>query len=480
MVCICTICTDVLDSMSDMPCCIPCGHTFHTQCLRAWLNVGTTCPLCKKSTRKELIISPLYISTDEDVNNKTNEELKKIAITEKSKRKTAENILEESRMANKWLKAINDKQQKEIKDMGVTYNRDLNIMKKHRDDINEKLIKVKTKLEGKIDILRNERNDLSSQLVKLKSTVSARQSTIDNLKTYADKVSAQLASAVMEMDVKNKKLKELRMENLDISTKLNTAEVTVNLQQASINALQSTRDTLGELLTKNDALVNEKETEIRTLSTERRDINFQLFNAKGTIRIMQAEIDMWKRLSLIRAGLLPLIHSPTTSFPISSYLFPRLQLNNGKTTGDNSLQLELTTKQAENHAKSNTLESEESRSSSDDFTSALLDNPWKSVKSDHSVQKSVDLVLAESGGIIKSQDRCGDTIESKKDVTKSDCIFRDVDPISSGLSTLVHDDTCTGAKNTNAYISKFGGFTYRGYYIGNSEIKDTSVSASTS
>lgn len=33
-------------------------------------------------------------------------------------------------MANKWLKAINDKQQKEIKDMGVTYNRDLNIMKK--------------------------------------------------------------------------------------------------------------------------------------------------------------------------------------------------------------------------------------------------------------------------------------------------------------------------------------------------------------
>lgn len=287
------------------------------------------------------------------------------------------------------------------------------------------------------------------------------------------------------------------MENLDISTKLNTAEVTVNLQQASINALQSTRDTLSERLTKNDALVNEKEAEIRTLSTERRDINFQLFNAKGTIRIMQAEIDMWKRLFLLRAGLLdktisenmrpsierppfrPLIHSPTTSFPISSYLFPRLQINDGKTTGDNSLQLELTTKQAENQAKSNTHESEESRSSADDFTSALLDNPWKFVKSDYSVQSSVDSVLAESGGIIKSQDRCGDTIESKKYLTKSDCIFRDVDPISSGFSTLVHDDTCTGAKDTNAYISKFGGFTYRGYYIGNSEMKDTSVSAST-
>lgn len=76
-------------------------------------------------------MSPIYLSTDEDVNNgTTNEELKKMVANEKSKRKTAEATLEESRMANKWLKASNDKQQKEIKDMEEAHKRDLSANKK--------------------------------------------------------------------------------------------------------------------------------------------------------------------------------------------------------------------------------------------------------------------------------------------------------------------------------------------------------------
>ena len=33
---------------------LPCGHTFHDLCLRNWLKVKATCPICKRSAREEV------------------------------------------------------------------------------------------------------------------------------------------------------------------------------------------------------------------------------------------------------------------------------------------------------------------------------------------------------------------------------------------------------------------------------------------
>lgn len=32
---------------------LPCGHAFHDLCLRNWLKVKATCPICKRSAREE-------------------------------------------------------------------------------------------------------------------------------------------------------------------------------------------------------------------------------------------------------------------------------------------------------------------------------------------------------------------------------------------------------------------------------------------
>lgn len=357
-----------------------------------------------------------------------------------------------------------------------------------RDIVSAQSSAVKTRLMGTIDALRNERNDLSSQLLKSKLTVSAKQSSIDNLKTHADKISAQLDSAVADMDAKNKKINELIVEKLEISTKLSFAEVTINIQKASINALQTTKDTLNERYAKNSALIDEKENKIYTLSKERRDIDLQLINAKSAIRVMQAEIDMWKRLSFMKAGLLnktnsenvrpsfgrlpsrPIFYDPTTRFAFNSCLFTRLQVNGGRNT-DSSLQPAMPTKQAEDNAKSCTIKLGESRASKDDLPSAMLDTPWKSVKFDNSVQSKVDSALAGSDTVMKNENGCNDTIES---TAKSDYKFKDIALNWTASSTLVDKEASAGV-----YITEYGGFTYRGYRIDNSEIRETSVSAST-
>jgi hypothetical protein len=51
---ICTICLDEADASSDAT--THCGHTFHHTCLKSWLDVGSSCPVCQRhlSRRREL------------------------------------------------------------------------------------------------------------------------------------------------------------------------------------------------------------------------------------------------------------------------------------------------------------------------------------------------------------------------------------------------------------------------------------------
>ncbi|KAK4520220.1 uncharacterized protein ATC70_008351 [Mucor velutinosus] len=62
----CIICLQPLIAGGDHPAAIPCGHVYHKSCLQPWIREHRNCPLCKKACTQQKIISPLYLSSDDE------------------------------------------------------------------------------------------------------------------------------------------------------------------------------------------------------------------------------------------------------------------------------------------------------------------------------------------------------------------------------------------------------------------------------
>ena len=74
----CPTCLEIFTSKCDIST-IRCGHVFHSECLKKWLERNNSCPQCRKSCRYSPIIK-LYFSeneTDSETNNKSIENMKK-------------------------------------------------------------------------------------------------------------------------------------------------------------------------------------------------------------------------------------------------------------------------------------------------------------------------------------------------------------------------------------------------------------------
>ncbi|KAL7318088.1 hypothetical protein PS15m_004355 [Mucor circinelloides] len=67
----CIICLQPLIASGDHPAAIPCGHVYHKSCLHPWVREHRNCPLCKKACNHRQIISPLYLSSDDEQNQTT-------------------------------------------------------------------------------------------------------------------------------------------------------------------------------------------------------------------------------------------------------------------------------------------------------------------------------------------------------------------------------------------------------------------------
>ena len=50
----CSICTDEFKESDDV-CVIPCGHIFHSTCIKEWGHYKPECPLCKQSIPEKKI-----------------------------------------------------------------------------------------------------------------------------------------------------------------------------------------------------------------------------------------------------------------------------------------------------------------------------------------------------------------------------------------------------------------------------------------
>ncbi|OQR70664.1 TRAF-interacting protein-like [Tropilaelaps mercedesae] len=66
MHCQCVICTDHFDGASDIAS-VPCGHTFHDECLSRWLKANPTCPTCRVRVKQREVRKIYLMSLDDTI-----------------------------------------------------------------------------------------------------------------------------------------------------------------------------------------------------------------------------------------------------------------------------------------------------------------------------------------------------------------------------------------------------------------------------
>ncbi|BFZ23244.1 hypothetical protein BsWGS_26283 [Bradybaena similaris] len=63
----CCICSDLFENRPTVNiAAVPCGHTFHEECLMRWMESSSTCPSCRSSVKRNQIIRRLFFDIQED------------------------------------------------------------------------------------------------------------------------------------------------------------------------------------------------------------------------------------------------------------------------------------------------------------------------------------------------------------------------------------------------------------------------------
>lgn len=161
----CSICTDLFESDNTISA-LPCGHTFHENCINQWLKNANTCPSCRVPVERGKVIKKLFFDKGDDEG------------------------IDESKLSNE--------------------NNNLKAKLREKDCEREKFDDEKQTLQSKINNLEIE---IKNQDVKIKE----KQTTVSSMKKELQYFQAQQKSLEVERDECRKaKRKMIELQNVQI------------------------------------------------------------------------------------------------------------------------------------------------------------------------------------------------------------------------------------------------------------------------
>ncbi|XP_071144796.1 E3 ubiquitin-protein ligase TRAIP-like [Mytilus edulis] len=161
----CSICTDLFESDNTISA-LPCGHTFHENCINQWLKNANTCPSCRVPVERGKVIKKLFFDKGDDEG------------------------IDESKLSNE--------------------NNNLKAKLREKDCEREKFDDEKQTLQSKINNLEKE---IKNQDVKIKE----KQTTVSSMKKELQYFQAQQKSLEVERDECRKaKRKMIELQNVQI------------------------------------------------------------------------------------------------------------------------------------------------------------------------------------------------------------------------------------------------------------------------
>ena len=160
----CSTCLEPITANCDSSV-TPCGHAFHTECIKEWLNHQSNCPQCRKETTVNQLIKVFFSVSEEDVNKNAaadalKADLKCIELAEKN-----ENLQKEVKKLETWCREFDDENGELVEENLRHKNEILElqrgyaiISKENEDNKNrfQKLKEEKQKLKTWYQVISNE------------------------------------------------------------------------------------------------------------------------------------------------------------------------------------------------------------------------------------------------------------------------------------------------------------------------------------
>ncbi|KAI1729720.1 ring finger domain-containing protein [Ditylenchus destructor] len=233
----CIICTSSF-KVTDVAS-LPCGHTFHPNCINRWISASTTCPICRKPTVKR-DVTKLFFNNGEDGATQTqpclseaNETLAQDLYIEKERRLEAEKQAEELLMDVAEWQAKYEKVKKKADSLEFKEEKIIAL---------ESMLQSQGKLQRELDRCKN-RLKACDFFALLRKKGASDESAIDSYITrngepdtnkFIDILKGQLKNASKQLDQQKVEICELRKEKNQLDKKIeHYKELSVKLEDES-------------------------------------------------------------------------------------------------------------------------------------------------------------------------------------------------------------------------------------------------------
>ncbi|XP_057701664.1 E3 ubiquitin-protein ligase TRAIP [Corythoichthys intestinalis] len=249
----CIICCDFFDHVKDVAA-IPCGHTFHNDCLTRWFQTGPTktCPQCRQQVSTRHIITKLFFdmggeepqSADpESMANELNKLRALLNSKEKdcrSKQRTVDELKDSLDMQRKEL----DSKKKEVseKDMLCSaLRKQMTYLETRHDDVQAakdeaRRLRTKVKTFENLDVLlQGQRAEVESMITDMGVSPAA----VEQLSIYCISLKKEYDTLKGSLKSSNDVSERLRRELLSANNKLQKASAEASQTKEDMKSLQN-------------------------------------------------------------------------------------------------------------------------------------------------------------------------------------------------------------------------------------------------
>ncbi|XP_061688782.1 E3 ubiquitin-protein ligase TRAIP [Syngnathoides biaculeatus] len=248
----CAICCDIFDQSRDVAA-VPCGHTFHYECLLQWFQQGPkkTCPRCRKQVSNRQIITKLYFDAEgEETNSAYPESLEndpnrlRVLLSAKErdcrdKQKTVDSLKESVDNQKKDLESMRKEiSKKDIlcsalkKQMGYLETQ-VEDVRATKDEVRRLRTKIKT-FESLDVLLQGQRAEVESMITDM----GVSQSAVEQLSIYCISLKKEYDNLKGSFKSSNDMCERLKREVLTSNDKFQKASAEVNQRKEDTKSLQ--------------------------------------------------------------------------------------------------------------------------------------------------------------------------------------------------------------------------------------------------